>query len=78
MQDLDALFQLLAMLVTEPRTAVLFVLLVIASISDYRTYKIPNWLTAGGIVFALIYNTEFPFIGTMVSSGPWAALASGL
>ena len=30
MQDIDALFQLLAMLMTEPRTAVLFVLLVIA------------------------------------------------
>ena len=61
MRDIDALFQLLAMLVTEPRTAVLFVLLVIASISDYRTYKIPNWLTASGIVFALIYNTAVPF-----------------
>lgn len=61
MQDIDALLQLLAMLMTEPRTAVLFVLLVIASISDYRTHKIPNWLTASGIGFALIYNTAVPF-----------------
>ena len=61
MNDIDALLQLLAMLITEPRTGVLFVLLFIASISDYRTYKIPNWLTAGGIVFALIYNTAVPF-----------------
>ena len=49
------------MLVKEPRTAVLFVLLVIASVSDYRTHKIPNWLTAGGIVFALIYSAAVPF-----------------
>lgn len=61
MQDIDALLQLLAMLMTEPRTAVLFVLLVIASVSDYRSYKIPNWLTAGGIGFALVYNTVVPF-----------------
>ena len=49
------------MLFTEPRTAFLFALLVTASVSDYRTHKIPNWLTAGGIVFALIYNTAVPF-----------------
>ena len=51
----------LLMLITEPRTAILFALLVSASICDYRTYKIPNWLTAGGIVFALIYNAAVPF-----------------
>lgn len=61
MSDIDALLQLLVMLITEPRTAVLFALLLIASISDYRTYRIPNWLTAGGIVFALIYSTAVPF-----------------
>lgn len=61
MQELSALLELLAMLLKEPRTAVLFVLLVTASISDYRTYKIPNWLTAGGIAFALIYNSVVPF-----------------
>ena len=36
---------------------VLFVLLVIASVSDYRTYRIPNWLTFGGAIFALVYKT---------------------
>lgn len=61
MQELDSLRELLVMLVKDPRTGVLFALLLIACITDYRTYKIPNWLTASGIVFALIYNTVFPF-----------------
>lgn len=61
MQEFDSLLELLTMLIKEPRTAVLFVLLVIASVSDYRTYKIPNWLTGGGIIFALIYNSAVPF-----------------
>lgn len=61
MQEFDSLLELLAMLIKEPRTAVLFILLVIASVSDYRTYKIPNWLTAGGITFGLIYNSIVPF-----------------
>ena len=60
MQDLESLKELLRMLIVEPRTAVLFALLVTASVSDYRTHKIPNWLTAGGIVIALIYNTAAP------------------
>ena len=61
MNDIDALLQLLVMQIMDPRTAVLFVLLLVASISDYCTYKIPNCLTAGGIFFALIYNTAVPF-----------------
>ena len=61
MQELNSLIELLAMLVMEPRTAILFALLVMASVCDYRTYKIPNWLTAGGIVFALIYNAAVSF-----------------
>ena len=61
MQEFDSLRELLAMLLKNPRTAVLFALLSIACITDYRTYKIPNWLTGGGIVFSLIYNTFVPF-----------------
>jgi prepilin peptidase CpaA len=60
MQEIYALIELLTMLVAEPRTATLFILLSIASVSDYRTYKIPNWLTAGGIIFGLIYNSIVP------------------
>lgn len=60
MDDLDSLFELLGMLVTDPRTGVLLALLAAAAISDYRTFKIPNLLTGGGILFALVYNTIYP------------------
>lgn len=45
------------MLATDPRTVVLFALLIFASVSDYRSYRIPNWLTVGGAAFALVYET---------------------
>lgn len=61
MQEFNALLELLTLLIKDLRVGVLLILLVIASVSDYRTFKIPNWLTAGGIVFALIYNTAVPF-----------------
>lgn len=57
MTELNALFELLGMLVTDPRTGVLLLLLAGAALSDYRTLKIPNLLTGGGILFALVYNT---------------------
>jgi len=57
MQEFIALLQLLEMLVTDPRTGVLMALLVAAAIIDWRTFRIPNWLTAGGILFALVCNT---------------------
>lgn len=56
MTELRALLELLGMLVTDPRTGVLLLLLAAAAISDYRTFKIPNWLTGSGILFALTYN----------------------
>jgi prepilin peptidase CpaA len=61
MQEFNALLELLAMLIKEPRTGLLVTLLVIASISDYRTYQIPNWLTVSGIIFGLIYSMLVPF-----------------
>ncbi|WP_211451604.1 A24 family peptidase [Collimonas antrihumi] len=57
MHEFYALLELLGMLVTDPRTCVLFILLIIAAVSDCRTYKIPNWLTASGTLFGLIYST---------------------
>jgi len=57
MAELRALLELLSMLVTDPRTGVLLLLLVAAAVSDYRTFRIPNLLTGGGILFALVYNT---------------------
>jgi prepilin peptidase CpaA len=43
----------LAALVTSPRTAALIVLLIAAGVIDYRTFRIPNWLTVGGACVAL-------------------------
>jgi prepilin peptidase CpaA len=57
MRELGAVLELLAMLASDVRMLALLVLLVVASISDWRTYRIPNWLTFGGTSFALIYGT---------------------
>ncbi|SCK30790.1 prepilin peptidase CpaA [Variovorax sp. HW608] len=59
--EFRSLLELLGMLLTDPRTSVLIALLVIGAARDYRTFKIPNWLTYGGATFALIYNTVVPF-----------------
>lgn len=61
MEEIVAVFELLSMLAYEPRTAVLIVLLLIAAVIDYRTFKIPNWLTMGGAAFALVYSVVVPF-----------------
>ena len=60
-KEIDSMLELLIMLVTEPRTGILLGLLIIASFSDYMTYKIPNWLTVSGMLFGLAYNAVFPF-----------------
>jgi prepilin peptidase CpaA len=60
MDEFRAFFELLGMLATDPRTGVLLALLVAAAVCDYRTYRIPNLLTGGGLVFALAYNTAVP------------------
>jgi prepilin peptidase CpaA len=60
MGELGSFFELLGMLVTDPRTGVLLVLLAAAAICDYRTFRIPNLITVGGIVFALVYNSVVP------------------
>ena len=66
MREFDAVLELLAMLATDFRMVGLLVLLVTAAVSDLRTYRIPNWLTFGGMVFALIYGTfaaRTPLVG---------------
>jgi prepilin peptidase CpaA len=60
MAELRAFIELIGMLFADPRTGVLMVLLAAAAVSDFRTLKIPNVLTGGGILFALAYNTIFP------------------
>ena len=61
MKDFLSLLELLGMLLINPRYSILFALLLVASISDCRSYKIPNWLTFGGSAFALIYSVFIPF-----------------
>ncbi|MFD2365572.1 prepilin peptidase [Pseudoduganella sp. GCM10020061] len=58
--EFAAFLDLAAMLVTDPRTGVLLALLTTAAVIDYRTFKIPNWLTGGGLAFALAYNILVP------------------
>ncbi|MUK87041.1 prepilin peptidase [Ornithinibacillus sp. L9] len=56
---------------------ILFLFLIIAFIIDVRSHKIPNWLTAGGMVvgilFHLIYGgidgLIFSFLGLLVAGG---------
>ena len=60
MAELRSFFELLGMLVTDPRTGVLLALLLAAAVSDYRSFRIPNWITGGGLLFALVYNTIVP------------------
>lgn len=60
MNDLASFFELLGMLVTDPRTGVLLALLLAAAVYDWRTMRIPNLITAGGMLFALVYNAIVP------------------
>jgi prepilin peptidase CpaA len=60
MDEFNALLELLALLLTDPRTGVLFALLIAAAVSDWRTYRIPNWLTVSGMAFGLIYHAAAP------------------
>ncbi|MGR4867566.1 prepilin peptidase [Variovorax sp. LARHSF232] len=53
-KEIQALLSLLSMLASDPRMLALFALLLIASVTDCRSYRIPNWLTFGGALFALL------------------------
>jgi prepilin peptidase CpaA len=60
MEEFRSLLELLTLLIADPRIAILFVLLIIAAVSDWRSYRIPNWLTFGGMAFGLLYNAASP------------------
>lgn len=78
MNDTASFFQLLGMLVTDPRTGVLLALLAAAAVCDWRTFRIPNLLTGGGIVFALVYNGIVPPVWQAGWSWAPAGLLLGL
>jgi prepilin peptidase CpaA len=63
MNELDAFLELTRMLVTDPRTVVLFTLLIVAAVSDVHRHRIPNWLTLSGLAFGLVYSAFIPFWG---------------
>ena len=57
MPELNAVPELLAKLLASPRDVILVALLLAAAVIDWRTYRIPNWLTLGGMVFGVLYST---------------------
>jgi prepilin peptidase CpaA len=61
MPTFEPSLELLKQLLLNPRYSILFLLLLIASVSDCRSYRIPNWLTFGGTTFALLYSLVVPF-----------------
>jgi prepilin peptidase CpaA len=67
-------FELLGMLVSDPRTGVLIVLLLVAAVFDYRSFRIPNWLTVGGLVF----GTAWTIIVPPLSGAGWTFPAGGI
>jgi prepilin peptidase CpaA len=78
MKDISSLLELLGMLLSNPRYSILFILLLVASISDIRHYKIPNWLTFGGSAFALIYSFFVPFSPQLGFGWSFGGFALGL
>lgn len=58
--EFNAVLQLLAMLLGEPRTGLLIGLLIAAAWSDYGTGRIPNALVFGGALVALAYGVAAP------------------
>ncbi|MBL0419584.1 prepilin peptidase [Ramlibacter sp. AW1] len=49
----NAFLDAIGALVWNPATGVLMALLAVAAWIDWRTYRIPNWLTLGGMVWGL-------------------------
>lgn len=58
--ELSAASELVAAVFTEPRSLILLLLLLAASICDLRTRRIPNRLTFGGAALALLYGLLAP------------------
>jgi prepilin peptidase CpaA len=55
MQELHIVPQVLATLLEQPGTIALIAMLLTAAVIDVRSHRIPNWLTGGGIVVALVF-----------------------
>ena len=60
LSELRAATELVVMLFTEPRSLILLLLLLAATLCDLRTQRIPNVLTFGGTTVALLYGLASP------------------
>lgn len=56
MNEFEAFAELLWMLVTHPNTGALIAILLVAAAIDWRTLRIPNWLTVPAMLYGLAYN----------------------
>jgi prepilin peptidase CpaA len=57
MQELNIVPELIAKVAAQPLVLILVVALLTAAVIDWRTYRIPNWLTVSGMLIGLVYNT---------------------
>ena len=69
MFELNALSAVPARLLPSLAEVLLIVLLVIAAVADWRTYRIPNWLTMGGAMLGLVLSGFAPEIGVLNALG---------
>ena len=58
--EFRAAAELVGMLLTDPRSLTLLLLLLAAAICDLRSHRIPNLLTFGGTAIALLYSLAAP------------------
>jgi prepilin peptidase CpaA len=75
MLELSLLPETLARWLANPGNVALAVLLIAAAVIDWRTYRIPNWLTVGGMVCGLLVNVAPGGAGILSALG---GLAIGL
>lgn len=78
MSRTDALAELLLMLVQQPRLLLLTALLLAAALIDWRSLRIPNWLTFGGAFAGLLLSVLAPQSPQMGWSFALGGLALGL
>ena len=68
MTEFEAFLDLLMLLASDFRMGGLFVLLVMAAVSDVRFYRIPNWLTFGGMGAFSGNAAAYPATGSVLAS----------
>lgn len=78
MSELQALRELLLMLLQQPRLLVLMALLLMAALIDWHSMRIPNWLTGSGAALGLVLSVVSPPSVHMGFSFALGGLALGL